>query len=124
MRSIKPGRGPSMMGGVGSVIAAIFGVFWTIGAVQMGAPLFFALFGVLFVVLAAVQAWYNFHNASSSNRFSTFDIVDSHEESDPLDPRRTSSNEASGDSPRYCPYCGTPLAADYQFCPECGKKLH
>ena len=37
MKSIKPGRGPSMMGGVGSVIAAIFGVFWTIGAVQMGA---------------------------------------------------------------------------------------
>ena len=29
MKSIKPGRGPSMMGGISSVAAVLFGVIWT-----------------------------------------------------------------------------------------------
>ena len=51
MKSVKPGRGPSAMGAVGSVIAVIFGIFWTITAASMGAPFFFPLFGVLFIIL-------------------------------------------------------------------------
>lgn len=30
MKSIKPGRGPSMMGGISALFAALFGVFWII----------------------------------------------------------------------------------------------
>ena len=30
MKSIKPGRGPSAMGAMGSAFAVIFGIFWTI----------------------------------------------------------------------------------------------
>ena len=132
MRSIKPGRGPSMMGGISSIFAALFGVLWTVIAWSGGAG-FFALFGIIFIVMALVQAWYNFHNATNDDRFSSFDIVDSHEEMDPLDPRNTArQNEqscsvrpsGSTDSPRFCPYCGTPLQEDYSFCPECGKKIH
>ena len=40
MKSIKPGRGPSAMGAMGSIIAVIFGIFWTIAAASMGAPFF------------------------------------------------------------------------------------
>lgn len=30
MKSVKPGRGPSFMNGVGYVAAAVFGIFWMI----------------------------------------------------------------------------------------------
>ena len=88
MKSIKPGRGPSAMGGIGSAAAALFGVFWTLAAASMGAPVFFVLFGIVFILLGVVQAIYHFRNATGENRYSEFDIVDSDEEPDPLDPRR------------------------------------
>lgn len=74
MKSIKPGRGPSMMGGISALFAALFGVFWIIVVLQSGGG-FFAFFGVIFIAMALVQAWYNFHNASQKDRFSSFDIV-------------------------------------------------
>jgi len=44
---------PSAAGGmIGAGIAAVFGVFWTIGAASMGAPAFMVLFGMIFVALA------------------------------------------------------------------------
>ena len=85
MKSIKPGRGPSMMGGISALFAALFGVFWIIVVLQSGGG-FFAFFGVIFIAMALVQAWYNFHNASQKDRFSSFDIVDSREEMDLLAP--------------------------------------
>lgn len=133
MKSIKPGRGPSMMGGFGSIFAVIFGIVWTFAAASMGAPIFFPLFGILFVVMGIVQAVYNFKNATGEHRYSTFDIVDADEEPDPLDKRRRPALSAKAeDEPappaagelRYCPYCGTALAeADFEYCPKCGKKL-
>ena len=75
MRSIKPGRGPSGMGAIVSVILVIFGIGWTIMAVRAGAPVFFPIFGVLFVILGIVQAVYHFKNATGKNRYSAFDIT-------------------------------------------------
>lgn len=37
MKSVKPGRGPSFMNGVGYVAAAVFGIFWMILAGGIGA---------------------------------------------------------------------------------------
>ena len=127
MKSIKPGRGPSMMGGISALFAALFGVFWIIVVLQSGGG-FFAFFGVIFIAMALVQAWYNFHNASQKDRFSSFDIVDSREEMDPLDPRYAGQDDipvrsSDSDAPRFCPYCGAELQSDYLYCPECGKKL-
>ena len=76
MKSVKPGRGPSAMGAAGSIIAVIFGIFWTIGAASMGAPPLFPLFGVLFVIIGIVQTVYNLKNATGKNRYSSFDIVE------------------------------------------------
>ena len=64
MKSIKPGRGPSMMSGIAGIGAVIFGIFWTIMAVQMGAPIFFAAFGIIFVVTAIFGVIYNMNNAT------------------------------------------------------------
>ena len=38
MKSVKPGRGPSFMNGIGYAAAAVFGIFWMILAGGMGAP--------------------------------------------------------------------------------------
>ncbi len=137
MKSIKPGRGPSMMGGISCIFVALFGVIWTILAASMGGGLF-ALFGVIFIGYAIVQAIYNFKNATGKNRYSSFDITEGNEESDPLNEyfgnnsyySSSSSNstssqqphQSSGDS-KYCPYCGTKVEGDYLYCNQCGKKL-
>ena len=133
MRSIKPGRGPSMMGGFMGIFAAVFGVIWTLAAASMGAPFFFCLFGVMFIIIAIVQAIYNFKNATGKNRYSAYDIVDEHEETDPFNERFGGSGyeepkyndwDAPGTgTSEYCPYCGARVEDDFAFCNKCGKKL-
>ena len=54
MKSVKPGRGPSMMGGIIGIFVALFGVFWTVMAIASGAAIM-APFGIIFVVIAIIQ---------------------------------------------------------------------
>lgn len=145
MKSIKPGRGPSMMSGIGSIGAAVFGLIWTIAAASMGGGLF-ALFGLIFIGMAVVSAVYNIKNATSENRYSTFDIVDNAEETDPFNERFGKTVSASSDLDRYadgtprfsdeatsasrpaaanafCPYCGNEVEKDFIYCNNCGKEL-
>lgn len=135
MYSLKPGRGPSAMGAVAGLFVAGFGVVWTIGALSMGAPVFPALFGLLFVGFALSGAIYNGYNAIAKNRSSTMDFVDSRREPDPLDPYADRDLDYRDDiSPRdqitprssddrFCPYCGEPTLADYLYCPGCGRQV-
>lgn len=132
MKSVKPGRGPSMVDAAGSIIAAGFGVIWTVTALQMGAGILFALFGLCFVGIAIVQAIYNYKNATSENRYSEFDIVDAEKEPDPWnrsfaekrgDKAPSQPAQQGGDIIHYCPYCGKSLGGDFKFCPDCGKEL-
>lgn len=124
MKSIKPGRGPSLMGGVMSILIGLLGVGWTIAAAANGGAIF-ALFGIIFIVAAIMQAVYHFKNATSKNRYSDFDITDSGEETDPFNERFGSSQNYAGTEQehRFCPYCGTPVGEGYEFCSRCGKKL-
>lgn len=92
MKSVKPGRGPSAMGAVGAVVGVVFGIIWTVAAVSMGAPIFFPLFGLVFITIGIVQAVYNFINATGENRYSEYDIVDENEEPDPLNRRFSASS--------------------------------
>lgn len=132
MKSIKPGRGPSMMSGIGSIGAAVFGVIWMIAAISMGAPWFFALFGIFFIGMAIMQAVYNLKNATSKNRFSSFDITEANEEGDPLDriygKNAGQSKKEDEVSPelernRFCPFCGSALEENFVYCNQCGKQL-
>ena len=126
MKHIKPGRGPSAMGALGSVIAVVFGIFWTVSAASMGAPISFSIFGVLFVIVGIVQAVYNFKNAAGKNRYSAFDIVDGEEEPDPLNQRldgTSPSPSAPSGETHFCPYCGAPVQNDFAFCRKCGREL-
>lgn len=145
MKSIKPGRGPSMMGGVMAIAAAVFGLLWTVGAYSMTTPNYgnigsfsdpgfdgglgavFPLFGVVFILIAVVMAVYNFKNAMGKHRYSEYDIVDGEEEADPLNERfgqkPVDDCKEKGNASAFCPYCGTPIEEDYRFCKKCGKRL-
>ena len=118
-----------MMGGIGSVFAVIFGIIWMAGAAQMGAPAFFLLFGLVFIVAAIVQAYYNFHNATSENRYSAFDITEEGEEPDPLQERfgkqeqEIPMKDAVSAEGGFCPYCGAPVEKDHLFCRKCGRQI-
>ena len=85
MKSIKPGRGPSMMGGFVGIFMIGFGILWSVIAAQASG--IFAIFGVLWTCVAIGMTVYNFKNATGKNRHSTYDIVDSEEEPDPLNER-------------------------------------
>lgn len=127
MKSIKPGRGPSALGVWGAVITVVFGIFWTCMTISMGAPGIFPVFGVLFVITGVIIGIYHYKNATGKNRYSVFDITENGEEPDPLQ-QRFGEMPVSGDvSPEgdtaYCPYCGTPADAAYEFCRKCGKRL-
>ena len=125
MKSIKPGRGPSFMGGIMSIAVGIFGVIWTIIAAGMGGGLF-ALFGIVFIAVAVINAIYNFKNATSQNRYSAFDLTEGNEEPDPFNQYYGSKEgEEVVSEPRnsFCPYCGTSVEEDFEYCNNCGKKL-
>lgn len=123
MKSIKPGRGPSGMGAFMGVAAAVFGVFWLIIAVSIGAYIMIP-FGLIFIVICVANAVYNYKNATGRNRCSSFDIVDEHEEEDPLNARfGKKREEAPAASKKFCPYCGEKAGEDHKFCSNCGKKL-
>ena len=128
MKSIKSGRGPSMMSGISCIGGAIFGVVWTILASSMGVG-FMAFFGVIFIAFAIAGAIYNFKNATSENRYSVYDITDGEEEPDLLNLKYGRQNNstknhtfASGEN-KFCPYCGNEVKGDFEFCNKCGKKL-
>lgn len=133
MRSIKPGRGPSMQGGIAAIVSIVFGVFWTILASSMTAGegmigVIFPLFGLCFIGMGIMNAVYHFKNATGENRYSSFDIVDDDEETDPLNKRFGAKkpdvqHESKPHAGGFCPYCGASAEGEYAFCRKCGRGL-
>ena len=122
------------MGGISLVFVALFGVIFINFASSMGAPGPFAMFGVVFVLLAIGSAIYSFYNAFARNRMSEYDLTDRNEEIDPIAnklgygpidkehsiDRRENSRKYEGD---FCPFCGAAVSSDFDFCPKCGKDI-
>ncbi len=134
MYSVKPGRGPSMMGAVGGIAAALFGVIWMLGAASAGAPASFVLFGVVFIGLAIAGVAYNVYNATQKDRMSTFDITKEDEEQDPIaralghaprppDEDETHDKKARRFEGEFCPFCGAKASPEFDYCPKCGKDI-
>ena len=121
MKHIKPGRGPSMQGGIIGIFMICFGIFWTVLAGSAFPP--FAIFGILWTGIAVVNTVYNFKNANSKNRYSSYDIVDSEEEPDPLNQRFATENKAEATDSKYCPWCGAKAEDGYKYCNKCGREL-
>ena len=131
MRSVKPGRGPSLQGAIGSIFAVVFGIFWMVSAAKMGAPTPFVLMGLVFVVIAGSNVIVSLMNATGENRFSLYDITEEGEEPDPLEEvlnKKEKTTEPKEEEKRptetaFSPYCGAKAEKDSAFCRSCGKKL-
>ena len=134
MKSIKPGRGPSAMGAMGSVALGVFGIFWTIGAASMGAPAFFVFFGIVFIGISFFQGIYHFKNATGVNRMSLYDITDAEVEPDPFnthfnkqirtDTQSSEQQRNDANELNFCPFCGNKVDdSSYKYCSGCGKEI-
>ncbi len=131
MKSVKPGRGPSLQGGIGAIFAVIVGIIWMVSAAKMGAPIPFVLMGLVFVIIAGIQAVIHFTNATSEHRYSLYDITEEGEEPDPLDERfgkkteqpQVQKQQEVQSEGGFCPFCGAKAEIGYAFCRKCGKKL-
>jgi hypothetical protein len=141
MKSVKPGRGPSMMGGIVGIMLAVFGVVFLIvlinssnsfdsygyGGFGSGPVTLGIVFCIIFIITAAIVAVYNFVNAGRKNRYSVLDITDGQEEPDPLNEKFGSGHYETQPVLRtdnaFCPYCGSSVQGDFEFCNACGKKL-
>jgi len=115
------------MSAIMGIFVALFGVFWTIMAIGMGAG-FMAPFGIIFIIISIIGVIYNFKNATSKNRYSSFDIVDQQQEPDPFNERFGNSYYNSGyfqqgTGSEFCPYCGNRVKKEFEFCNKCGKRL-
>ena len=126
MYSIKPGRGPSLLGAIMALVIGVpFALFWIAGTAKAGAPGFFVFFGVIFLIVTLVSVAVNFYNAASRNRISQFDVTTRQEESDPIE-RLISTDKPPIKTPpgaaRFCPACGAGVEQSFQFCPQCGSK--
>ncbi len=128
MKSIKRGRGPSFMGVIGAIIAVVFILFWMGAASSIGAPPIFLCFGLLGIGVAVINGIYDLRNATGKKRYSEYDIVDSEEESDPLnevfcEPPEEAPSGRNGEEYGFCPYCGTKREQDHVYCGKCGKRI-
>ncbi len=125
MKSIKRGRGPSFMSGIIGIFMVGFGLLWTFLASQ-ASPIM-AIFGLLWTSIAVATTIYNYKNATSKKRYSEYDITNENEEPDPLN-EKYGNNDSDYTVPNntknsYCPFCGTHVEDEFEFCNKCGKKL-
>ncbi len=117
MRQIKPGHVPSKIGFFSSIAAIIFAIFWILGAVEIGAPFVFPLFGIVFIIIGIAYARYSYKNAFGEKLISVYDIVDYSEENEIIERKINDTGVIN-----YSPYCGNPVKESFSFCPKCGKK--
>ena len=135
MKSVKQGRGSSLGGVIGSFIAIVFGIVWTVMVKSMTAPFenmsmfggfgnFFWIFGVVFIAVGVVSLILNLYNTFAKNRMSVLDITEDGEEPDPLGARfGTEGTPRSGTGGGFCPYCGAKAQEGFSFCRSCGRRL-
>ena len=137
MHGVKPGRGPSLIGGIGGIIFIILGLAMFATVASKGAPPLFLFFLGGIVLIALIGTIYNFWAATTRNRPSTFDITHGNEEIDPIaralghgpmDETTPQEEPQEERKPRrfeggFCPFCGKKVEGEFDFCPHCGKDI-
>lgn len=93
-----------------SVFGLIFAVFWCIAACAMGAW-FMLIFGIPFVGMMAFRlVMISRHGEDAPER-------PPRQEAEPWEPRRRPAENG------FCPYCGSAVEENFEYCPKCGRKL-
>ena len=99
-----------------SVVALIFGVFWCLAALSMGAG-FMLIFGIPFVGLLAYRLVMVAKYGDEKLKQPPVQEQSPRQEVDPWD--RKERPAADG----FCPYCGSSVEETFEYCPKCGRKL-
>lgn len=147
MTSIKPGRGPSLVGGVAAIGIVIIGIVMFVTMLGMGSqplrpsgspgllqfetssnPLqpVMIVFFIVFIGVGVMIAVYHFYNATQKDRMSVLDITKTGEEPDPVasmmgfkEREQTSHSTGASESGDR----GTIMNYDGEYCPFCGKPV-
>jgi hypothetical protein len=126
MYSVKPGRGPSLMGAIIAVVVGLPCIFFFLStAIREKAPGIIIFFCFAFLVMLLTGIFASLYNATAKNRVSAYDITTSAEESDPFaclapSPNSSPATRQAVASP-FCPFCGAAVQSEFKFCPQCGK---
>lgn len=129
-----------------SFLPVVFMVFWTVTAVQSGAPLLFPVVGTGFLMITVLTRIQNIRKIVSRRRnedyYGSSAYPEEYTENTGYDKAADTWRDENGgrennfsgqlgdiyqytaaDGTIYCPYCGVKIAHDFEFCPHCGKKL-
>ena len=97
-----------------SIYGLVFSIAWCGISVAMGAG-FMLIFGIPFVIFMGYRLFVLLQYTKEDEKKS------SQKEIDPWDrPVMDSSQSRTGYL--FCPYCGTAIQADFDYCPKCGRK--
>ena len=99
-----------------TVFALIFAIFWCFMAASMGAG-FMVIFGILFIGMTGYRLYVLLQLAKDQEEKEHL------KEADPWErPAVEAPRQDGGAKNGFCPYCGSAVQAEFQYCPNCGRK--
>ena len=113
MKSIKPGRGPSLIACIMDIIIGAYCILFSIimfcfsGGDSIG--IVFVLFGVISIPITVISALNHFRNAIGKGRFSIDPLKDRL-----LNYKHEDITKGISDS-SFCPYCGTKVMDNFEY---------
>ena len=111
--------------GMVGVIVALFALWWTSRAVELGAPGGFVLWGVILIGISiAAAVWFFRKSAKAEEEYESIDNKINYISLNNNEPVKTiDKNNVKKEKSKFCPYCGTPASGYFDTCLNCGKKL-
>ena len=127
MRNHKPEKGPIIVQMLARICMLVFAIFWTVTAAAISAGNgFFAVFGLLFIVIAAVRIVLIYRHATGKDQKdpSSFHTAEQ-QPFERFDLGEQAKNRQNTDKPlSYCPSCGAKVEKEDRYCGDCGRKLN
>lgn len=117
MGSARPAGGSSLIGILTCAMVILFGLFWTSQAIRFSP--FMGMFGLLFVAIGVVIMIRSLKSAFGGNRVQPYEV---HREPDPFD-RPVFTGDGRSEDTQFCPFCGTLVEREFEYCRRCGRNL-
>lgn len=108
----------SIVGLIMCLFMIAFGMFWTMMAASLGAPIWF--FGLFFVAIGVVILVSNIRELVAFRR-APKQVGSVSDSRTPYDSDYYGSDSMRGSD--FCPYCGARAGLDFEYCKKCGRKI-